>query len=152
MEEVVYRERPSWRTFWVLLALLAAGMVADAIWSGGPAHVAGWLIGLVLVAGVVGTSTYARLRLSEVSLTPETLRVGPERLALSRVDRAALAGADDVGGPPVGAPVLGGAGSVPDDRESLPLRLTDGTRLIVPTRDPAALREALLTQLDRGNR
>ena len=44
-----------------------------------------------------------------------------------------------------GAPVLGGGWSLPRGRSGLPLRTTDGRTVLVPTRDPVALRAALLT-------
>jgi len=43
-----------------------------------------------------------------------------------------------------GAPVLGGGWSLPKGRTGLPLRLTDGRTVLVPTREPAALHEALV--------
>jgi hypothetical protein len=44
-----------------------------------------------------------------------------------------------------GAPVLGGGWSLPRGRTGLPLKLTEGRTVLVPTRNPAALRAALLT-------
>ena len=43
-----------------------------------------------------------------------------------------------------GAPVLGGGWTLPPGRSGLPLRLHEGRTVLVPTRDPAALRAALL--------
>jgi hypothetical protein len=43
-----------------------------------------------------------------------------------------------------GAPVLGGGSTLPNGRTGLPLRLTDGRTVLVPTRDPAALAAAVL--------
>jgi hypothetical protein len=39
--------------------------------------------------------------------------------------------------------VLGGGWSLPKGRTGLPLKLTDGRTVLVPTRDPAALWSAL---------
>jgi hypothetical protein len=44
--------------------------------------------------------------------------------------------------------VVGGGWSVPRGRTGLPLRLTDGRTVLVPTRDPAALVAALLERAD----
>ena len=43
-----------------------------------------------------------------------------------------------------GAPVLGGGWTVPRGRTGLPLRLTDGRTVLVPTRSPEALATALV--------
>ncbi len=66
-------------------------------------------------------------------------------------DDPAHEGADDrlahglvESGVDAGAPLLGGGWSLPKGRTGLPLRLTDGRTVLVPTRDPAALRTAVL--------
>ena len=56
--------------------------------------------------------------------------------------RAVTAG---TAGVDAGAPVLGGGWSLPKGRTGLPLRRTDGTTVLVPTRAPAQLTEAILT-------
>jgi hypothetical protein len=70
--------------------------------------------------------------------------VGRERVARSDIDAEHLAGVDS--GVDAGAPVLGGGWSIPRGRTGLPLRLSDGRTVLVPTRDPAALRAALLAR------
>ena len=55
--------------------------------------------------------------------------------------RALDSGAD------AGAPVLGGGWSLPKGRTGLPLTLTDGRTVLVPTRDPAALHAALVARV-----
>jgi hypothetical protein len=70
------------------------------------------------------------------------LTVGRERVPLAEVDLAHLG--EGTGGVDAGAPVLGGGWSLPKGRTGLPLRLTDGRTVLVPTRDPSALRAALV--------
>jgi hypothetical protein len=77
-----------------------------------------------------------------VRVDAEGLAVGRERLGLDQIDAGHLASVDS--GVDAGAPVLGGGWSLPRGRTGLPLKLTDGRTVLVPTRDPAALRTALL--------
>jgi hypothetical protein len=63
-------------------------------------------------------------------------------VALADVDAGHLRAVD--AGVDAGAPVLGGGWSLPRGRTGLPLRLTDGRTVLVPTRDPSALHTALL--------
>jgi hypothetical protein len=51
---------------------------------------------------------------------------------------------DGEAGVDAGAPVLGGGWSVPKGRTGLPLKLTDGRTVLVPTRHPAELLGALI--------
>jgi hypothetical protein len=63
---------------------------------------------------------------------------------LAEVDTAHLrAVREGSAGVDAGAPVLGGGWSVPRGRTGLPLRLTDGRTVLVPTRAPADLAAAL---------
>jgi hypothetical protein len=140
---VVYAERGSWRTLWVVLGALAVGFALDAVLPGSGPHYLGWLLVLVLVGGVVGLGVRAQHRLTTLVLTRETLRAGAETLRLATLDAAALR-SEEAGGAPLGARVLGGALGVPKGRQPLPLRLADGSAVIAATRDPAALRAALL--------
>ena len=57
-------------------------------------------------------------------------------MALSEIDADHLRAVDS--GVDAGAPVLGGGWSLPRGRTGLPLKLTDGRTVLVPTRDPAA--------------
>jgi len=148
---MTYREPgASWRPLWITLALLAAAVLLDVVLPG-PDHVPAWLVVVPLVAGVFGLSVLAGRRIWSVEVTDEELRVGQERLALTAIDAQHLqAMADDgaVGGVDTGAPVLGGGWSVPKGRLGLAVRRTDGASLLVPTRDPDSLRQALLARLN----
>ena len=73
------------------------------------------------------------------------LAVGRERVPLADVDAAHLrAVREGEAGVDAGAPVLGGGWSVPKGRAGLPLKLSDGRTVLVPTRDPDALSAAIL--------
>jgi hypothetical protein len=77
-----------------------------------------------------------------VRVEDEALVVGPERLPWGDVDIAHLA--EITSGADTGAPILGGGATLPPGRTGLPLRLTDGRSVLVPTRDPAALLTAVV--------
>jgi len=147
-----YREAgASWRPLWITLALLAAAVVLDVVLPG-PDHVPAWLVVIPLVAGVFALSVLAGQRVWSVEITEEDLRVGQERLALTQIDGKhlqATADGDEVGGVETGAQVLGGGWSVPKGRVGLAVRRVDGVALLVPTRDPESLRNALLARLDQ---
>ncbi|WP_222194359.1 hypothetical protein [Modestobacter italicus] len=142
----------SWRPFWLTAAVLAV-LAAGVLVLGVPALVVGALV--VLVLGLVAAGCLAARRAWTVRVEgrgPDAvLRVGRERLPLTEVDaghlRAVRGGAAGVD---AGAPVLGGGWSLPRGRAGLPLRRTDGTTVLVPTRAPAQLSEALLTAHPAG--
>ncbi|MFD2090106.1 hypothetical protein [Blastococcus deserti] len=131
----------SWRASWIVAAAVLLVVVLELLLPGrdlpGPVWAA-----LVVVLGIVAAGGLSARRIWTVRVDGDGLAVGRERVPLSAVDadhlRAVDAGAD------VGAPVLGGGWSLPKGRTGLPLRLADGRTVLVPTRDPAALRSALL--------
>lgn len=136
----MYRENSAdWRPLWMLCALWTIGVVVDGIL--GSVHWWGWLIALLAIGGVLGVVGYAKSRFSSVVVDHVALRIGQESVPLSTVDVSYFD--EDSGGPPAGARILGGAWSVPKGRSALPLRLTDGTVVLAPCRDPERLREAL---------
>jgi hypothetical protein len=136
----------SWRAFWLVAAALAVLLVLDLVLPDGGAPPPVWVLGLVVVLGVVAAGTVAARRAWTVRVDGRgddaALTVGRERVPLADVDTGHLR--DGAGGVGAGAPVLGGGGSLPRGRAGLPLRLTDGRTVLVPTRDPAALRAALV--------
>jgi len=145
-----YRESgASWRPLWITLALLAAAVLLDVMLPG-PDHVLAWLVVVPLVAGVFALNVLAGRRVWSVEIDDDDLRVGQDRLDLSKIDAShlkAMATGDDAGGVQTGAQILGGGWSVPKGRVGLPLRRADGASVLVPTRDPDSLREALLARL-----
>jgi hypothetical protein len=94
------------------------------------------------VLGVVAIGTVSARRVWTVRVEDEALVVGPERLPWADVDVAHLR--EITSGADAGAPVLGGGATLPRGRTGLPLRLTDGRSVLVPSRDPAALLMAVI--------
>jgi hypothetical protein len=132
----------SWRPFWLVAAALAVFLVLDVVVPGGDLPALLWVVALVAVLGVVAAGTLSARRIWTVRVDDAGLAVGRERVPLSDIDAGHLGGVGS--GVDAGAPVLGGAWSLPRGRTGLPLRFTDGRTVLVPTRDPAALRTALL--------
>ncbi|MGY1811709.1 hypothetical protein [Blastococcus sp. SYSU D00820] len=140
----------SWRTAGLLAAFLAALLLLDLLLPGPDVPPLLWLVAVVAVLGIVvaGTASARRAWTVRVEASGEepALTVGRERVPLADVDTGHLrAVREGTAGVDAGAPVLGGAWSVPRGRTGLPLRLTDGRTVLVPTRDPDALGRALLT-------
>jgi hypothetical protein len=102
-------------------------------------------LGVVAVLGIVAAGTMSARRIWTVRVDGRgddgALTVGRERVLLADVDTASLR---DGAGVDAGAALLGGGWSLPRGRTGLPLRLTDGRTVLVPTRDPAALRNAIV--------
>jgi hypothetical protein len=132
----------SWRPFWLVAGALAVFVVLDALFPGPDIPPRLWLGAIVTVLGIVAGSTLSARRLWTVRVDGDGLRVGRERVGRSEVDLDHLREVDS--GVDAGAPVLGGGWSVPKGRTGLPLKLADGRTVLVPTRDPAALRAVLL--------
>jgi hypothetical protein len=132
----------SWRPLWIGTAALAVFLVLDLALPGGDLPPLLWALAAVAVPGVVAAGCLSARRTWTVRVDDEGLTVGRESVRLPEIDgehlRAVGSGVD------AGAPVLGGGWSLPPGRTGLPLRLTYGRTMLVPTRDPSALREALL--------
>jgi hypothetical protein len=135
----------SWRPFWVVAGVLAMFLALDLALPGGDVPPLLWVVAIVAVLGIVGAGTLSARRIWTVRVDghgPDAaLTVGRERVALSEIDADHLREVDS--GVDAGAPVLGGGWSLPKGRTGLPLKLTDGRTVLVPTRDPAALWSAL---------
>ena len=131
----------SWRPFWLVAAACAVFLALDVALPGPDVPSFAWALVLVVVLGIVALGCLSARRVWTVRVD-DTLAVGRERVALSEIDVDHLREVDS--GVDAGAPVLGGGWSLPRGRTGLPLRLTDGRTVLVPTRDPAALRAALL--------
>ena len=145
-----YREPgSSWRTFWVVAAFLVLLLGLDLTLPGGDVPPLVWVLAFVAVLGVVGGGTLAARRVWTVRVDRDgpdaSLSVGRERIALADVDGGHLRAVREGGaGVDAGAPVLGGGWSGPKGRTGLPLKLTDGRTVLVPTRHPAELLGALI--------
>ena len=132
----------SWRPFWLIAAVMAVLLVLDAVLPGRDVPPLLWLLAIPSVLGVVAIGTVSAQRVWTVRVEDDALVVGPDRLPWADVDRAHLS--EITSGADTGAPLLGGGATVPRGRTGLPLRLTDGRSVLVPTRDPAALLTALI--------
>ena len=135
-----------WRAFWLVAGALAVLPALDAVLPGGSVPPLVWALLLVAVLGIVATGTVSARRVWTVRVDGRgddaALVVGRERVPLADVDAGHLR--EGSGGVDAGAPLLGGGGSLPKGRTGLPLKLTDGRTVLVPTRDPVALRAALV--------
>ncbi|MGQ0839273.1 hypothetical protein [Actinokineospora sp.] len=133
---VLYAEPGSswWPVLWGPV-FCAAGAGIEAVT--GPVHGIAWLLVGVALVGLSATWVNARRKLCAVSLTPRTLRLGQETLAVERVARVT-----DVGTPP-GARPLGGGWDVPRKTTEVPVELTDGSVVLAWAADPDALLTAL---------
>jgi hypothetical protein len=135
-------EGGTWRPFWLVAAALAVFLVLDLVLPGGDVPALLWVVAIVVALGIVAVGTLSARRVWTVRVDAEELSVGRERVRLSDIDEDHLRAVDS--GVDAGAPVLGGGWSLPRGRTGLPLKLTDGRTVLVPTRDPAALWSALV--------
>lgn len=133
----------SWRPFWLVAAAFAVLLALDLLLPGSDVPPLLWVVAIAAVPGTVAAGTLSARRIWTVRVADDGLAVGRERVPLAEIDEGHLRGVDS--GVDAGAPVLGGGWSMPRGRTGLPLKLADGRTVLVPTRDPAALRAALLT-------
>jgi hypothetical protein len=132
----------SWRPFWIVAGVLGLFVVLDLVFPGPDVPLWLWALAVVGVLGAVWVGCLSARRIWTVRVDDDRLVVGQDAVPLADVDAPFLAGV--TGGVDAGAPVLGGGWSLPPGRSGLPLRLDGGRTVLVPTRDPAALRSALL--------
>jgi hypothetical protein len=132
----------SWRPFWAVVGALGLFLVLDLGLPGGDVPPLLWALALVAAPGVVAIGCLSARRIWTVRVDRDGLAVGREQVPLADVDAAHLAAVE--GGVDAGAPVLGGGATLPRGRVGLPLRLREGRTVLVPTRDPDALRAALV--------
>ena len=135
----------SWRPFWLVAGALAVFLVLDLMLPGGDVPALLWVVAIVAVLGIVALGTLSARRVWTVQVDDDGLSVGREQLRLADIDVDHLSAVDS--GVDAGAPVLGGGWSLPRGRTGLPLKLTDGRTVLVPTRDPRALYTALMTRV-----
>ena len=132
----------SWRPVWIVAGALGLFFVLDLVLPGGDVPPWLWALAVVSVLGATWVGCMSARRIWTVRVDSDGLAVGPEVVPLADVDAAHLATVE--GGVDAGAPVLGGGWTLPPGRSGLPLRLHAGRTVLVPTRDPVALRAALL--------
>ena len=139
----------SWRPFWLVAAFLVVLIGLDLALPGADVPAWVWVLCVVAVLGVVGVGGLSARRMWTVRVDADgpdaALSVGRERVPITDDDATHLrAVRDGEAGVDAGAPVLGGGWSVPKGRTGLPLKLTDGGTVLVPTRHPAELLGALI--------
>jgi hypothetical protein len=138
----------TWRPFWMVAAAFAVFLVLDLTLPGSDVPPLLWLVAIVVVLGIVGAGCLSARRVWTVRVDADGLTVGREGVAFPDIDGEHLRSVDS--GVDAGAPVLGGGWSLPRGRTGLPLKLADGRTVLVPTRDPAALYEALVDRLPQA--
>ena len=134
----------SWRPFWIVTAAVAAFVALELLLPGQDVPWFGWLA-LVVVLGIVAIGCLSARRVWTVRVDDDGLTVGRETVRYADIDVDHLRAVDS--GVDAGAPVLGGGWSLPRGRTGLPLKIADGRTVLVPTRDPAPLYEALVARL-----
>lgn len=135
-----YEEKArSYAGLWVLVAIIGAGFVIDLILGGGIAHLLGWTLALVLLLGCGFVVLYAVRSEKSLRLTSDELCVGDE--AIDRADIVAVAAGTDAAEDDL--PVLGWPMGRSRQVKGVTVRLSDGRDVVVPTRFPDRLREAL---------
>ena len=132
----------TWRPFWIVAAAVLVFLLLDLVLPGGDVPPLLWVVAIVAVLGIVAAGTLSARRIWTLRVDGDGLAVGRERVARADIDAEHLREVES--GVDAGAPVLGGGWSVPKGRTGLPLKLADGRTVLVPTRDPAALRAVLL--------
>jgi hypothetical protein len=140
----------SWRPFWTVAGALALFVVLDLVLPGPDVPPWLWALAVVTVLGATWIGCLSARRIWTVRVDTDGLAVGREVVGLADVDAAHLATVE--GGVDAGASVLGGGWTLPPGRSGLPLRLREGRTVLVPTRDPAALRAALLAAVSDASR
>jgi hypothetical protein len=139
----------SWRPLWIVAVTMGVFVLLDVVLPGRDVPPLFWGTAAVATLGVVAAGCRSARQVWTVRVTgrgPDgMLSVGRERVALADVDVDHLRAVDS--GVDAGAPVLGGGWSLPRGRTGLPLRFTDGRTVLVPTRDPAALYDALAARV-----
>ena len=134
----------TWRACSLVAAALLGLLLLDLLLPEPDVPLWLWALALVGVLGPVAAGTLSARRIWTLRVDAGGLAVGRERVSLADIDAAHLASVGS--GVDAGAPLLGGGWSLPKGRTGLPLRLTDGRTVLVPTSDPAALRAAVLSR------
>ena len=132
----------SWRPFWIVAGAMAVFLVLDLVLPGGDLPPLMWAVALVTVLGIVAAGSLSARRIWTVRVDDDarSRSAGSGSPLVRHRRRRTCARVES--GVDAGAPVLGGGWSLPRGRTGLPLRLTDGRTVLVPTRDPAALHAA----------
>lgn len=128
---------------WITAACMAAACLFDTAVTRSLVHLVGWIVAAALVLGIYVLAVRTARALRTLTVTDAEVRVGEASIA-----RATIAGVEREVDALV--PVLGQApgGGLPRGVAGLTLVLTDGSRLTIPTRVPAALTQVLAVRTD----
>ena len=136
-DEVIYEEAArTYATAWAFASILLVGLVIDAALGGAAVHALGWLIAIVIVVGADVLVTKAARATRSITVTASELRVGDETIALGSIVGVSHDPDARVLGRRLGE-------ALPRGASGLALRLEDGQSVIVPTRNPQAVRATL---------
>jgi GNAT superfamily N-acetyltransferase len=135
-----------------LALLIVLGFVIDLLLGGAWAHLVGWAIAFVVVVGIDALTVHAARTLRSVAVSATQLRVGDdviERADILGIELGVVDGAAVEGAAGEHNRILGrtSAEGMPRGCVGLSLNLTDGRRVIVPTRRPDRLAAALQAEL-----
>jgi GNAT superfamily N-acetyltransferase len=136
---VRYREPGgTYLTTSILGGVIIAGFVVDLALGGGVAHVIGWAIAFVLVVGAESLTVYAARVMRTVVITDDEISVGEETLSRSDIREVEYGGDAD-------ERVLGRryATGLPRGTQGVLLSLADGARVLLATRHPERVLDAL---------
>lgn len=133
---VYYEPGRTYASAWALGGLIVAGSVVDAVLGGGGTHLLAWLAALVIVVGADVLMIRAARATRSISVTRTELRVGDEVLDRATIEGIADSDQGRVLGRRRGEPL-------PRGTVALPLRLAGADPVVVPTRNPEALRSSL---------
>lgn len=123
----------------VLFVVLLAGSLIDLIALGGSVvHALGWAVAALLVVGIDALSVHATRLHRSIVVSPDEVRVGDDAVPRKEIIRVRLDAGENV-------PVLGRRPGVgrPRGTEGLTLELTGGRAVVLATRNPQRLAEAL---------
>jgi GNAT superfamily N-acetyltransferase len=121
----------------VVAAFFAAAMTLDGALGGLVAHLIGWLVAVVLVAGTFALIIYAARSEKSLHVSADELWIGDEVVPRSEVVAVAEGADDDE------LPVLGWPTGAPRGVKAVTIRLADGRDVVVPTRFPDRLMQVL---------
>jgi GNAT superfamily N-acetyltransferase len=121
-----------------VFAVVALGFTLDLIFGGGLAHLLGWLIAAVLLAGTDALGVYAARVMRTLTVTETQLRVGEDTIDLDTIVTASV-------DPDPQGKVLGRryTDNIPRGSQALDLELFSGDHVIVVTRHPSELLDLL---------
>ena len=128
----------SYAGVWIAAAGLLAACLLDTAMTHSLVHLVGWIVAAVIVLGIYVLAVRTARKLRTVVVTDADVSVGTasiERASIVGIERDVDAARPVLGQQPGAGPARGVGG--------LTVVLADGSRIVVPTRNPAALADVL---------